>query len=197
MVKTVYKGGFDDNLCYLLCADNGDYAIIDPCGECAKAAELQHIPPEKMKYILITHGHSDHFDALDKVKKIFPGAKTAGFRQAEFSKDIPLDDHSTLEFGCGFIEAIHTPGHSRDSLCYIYAPDKALFTGDTLFIDCIGFCRSPQTMAQSLKRLRTFDGELVIYSGHDYGTVPFRTLKEEKMKNPEFSIDYIEKLSSK
>ena len=203
----------DDNpmigMCYVYRLADGTALIIDGGvnnQSCAKnlydtLGKLDVAKDEEGKYRItawiFTHGHSDHFDALDKVKKIFPGAKTAGFRQAEFIKDIPLDDHSTLEFGCGFIEAIHTPGHGRDSLCYIYAPDKALFTGDTLFIDCIGFCRSPKTMAQSLMRLRTFDGELVIYSGHDYGTVPFRTLKEEKMKNPEFSIDYIEKLSSK
>lgn len=196
MIKTLFKGGFDDNLTYLIHANDGCCAIVDPCGECALELERLNIPQENMKYILITHEHSDHFDALDKVKKLFPSAQTAGFRNAEFNKDIPLNDLSRLEFGNSFIEVIHTPGHSRGSLCYIYNQDNAIFTGDTLFIDCIGFCRSPKNMAQSLRRLRELPDDLTIYSGHDYGSVPFRTLAEEKLKNPEFSIEFIENLST-
>ena len=195
MVKTLSKGGFDANLSYLICAANGDCAVVDPCGECAHKLETLNIPQENMKYILITHGHSDHFDALEKVKKLFPSAMIAGYRNAEFHKDIPLEDSSCIEFGSSFIEVFHTPGHSRDSLCYMYAPDNALFTGDTLFIDCIGFCRSPKIMSQSLIRLRAMPDELIIYSGHDYGTVPYRTIKEEKIRNPEFSEEFIQNLS--
>lgn len=194
MVKTIFKGGFDDNFSYLLTADDSSCAIIDPCGKCAKHLAQLDIPQEKMKYILITHGHSDHFDALDEVKKLYPAAGVAGFAKGEFAKDIPLDDGSTLAFGSSCIETVCTPGHSRDSVCYIYAPDRAIFTGDTLFIDCIGFCRSPKVMAESLEKLRALPDDLVVYSGHDYGAVPFRTLGEEKVMNPEFSQEFITRL---
>ena len=196
MVKTIFKGGFDDNFTYLLCSENGDCAVIDPCGDCTANLKAMNIPPDSMKYILITHSHSDHFDALDEVKKIFPAAKVAAHKQAELIKDILLDDSSELEFGSSIIEVLHTPGHSRDSLCYIYKPDNALFTGDTVFISCTGFCRSPKTMAQSLERICNLPDELIIYSGHDYGEVPSRSLKEEKVKNPELSAEFIAKLRS-
>ena len=196
MVNTIFKGGFDDNFTYLLSAADGSCAVIDPCGNCAEKLNLLNIPQNSLKYILITHGHSDHFDALDEVKKLFPEAKTAGHKHAEFSKDIAIDEGSKLVFGNSTIDIIHTPGHSRDSVCYIYKPDNAIFTGDTLFIGCIGFCRSPKNMAQSLDRLRTLPEELIIYSGHDYGDVPNRCLAEEKTKNPEFSPAFIAKLRS-
>lgn len=196
MVNIISKGGFDDNFTYLLTSANGDHAVIDPCGKCAEKLKSLNIAANSLKYILITHGHSDHFDALDEIKKLFPEAKTAGYKKAEFQKDIDLDEGSRLCFGNNSIEIIHTPGHSRDSLCYIYKPDNAIFTGDTLFIGCIGFCRSPGTMAQSLTRLRSLPEELIIYSGHDYGEVQNRSLAEEKVKNPEFSPDFISKLYS-
>lgn len=194
MVKILYQGGFDDNFCYLLSAKNNDCAIIDPCGSCCDELQKLDIPQEKLKYIIITHGHSDHFDALEEVKELFPNALVAGFRQGEFKKDIPLDEGSSLAFGSSSIEIIHAPGHSRDSICCIYAPDNALFTGDTLFIDCIGFCRSPKTMAQTLERLRSLPDNLIVYPGHDYGCVKSRSLGEEKIKNPEFSPDFINSL---
>ena len=194
MVKTVFKGGFDDNFCYLLISANNEYAIIDPCKGCSSEIKKLGIAPENMKYIIITHGHSDHFDDLPEIKKMYPSTPVAGYKHGKFEKDIPLDDGSKLAFGSDNIEIISTPGHSRDSICCIYAPDNALFTGDTLFIECIGFCRSPKTMAQTLEKLRALPDTLTVYSGHDYGCVPARTLGEEKLLNPEFSLEFIASL---
>ena len=194
MVKILFKGGFDDNLCYLLTAGNGDCAVIDPCGEAHRELQKLNIPQDKLKYIIITHGHSDHFDNLQEIKKQHPDTPVAGYKNGEFQKDIPLDEGSCLPFGESNIKILLTPGHSRDSICCIYEPDNALFTGDTLFIDCIGFCRSPKTMAQTLERLRTLPDSLIVYSGHDYGCVPSRPLGEEKLLNPEFSPDFINSL---
>ena len=192
MVQQIYKGGFDSNFTYLLTSENGERAIIDPCGDCAAALEKENIPENDVRYILITHGHSDHFDALDKVKRLYPASRTAGFYQAEFPRDILLKDGDTLEFGGGVIKVLHTPGHSRDSVCYLW--NCSLFTGDTVFVDCIGFCRSPKTMAQSLERILSLPGELVVYPGHDYGRVPFRALAEERAENPELAPEFISAL---
>ena len=46
----------------------------------------------------------------------------------------------------------------------------------------------------SLEKLRALPDDLVVYSGHDYGAVPFRTLGEEKVMNPEFSQEFITRL---
>lgn len=192
MVKCISKGGFDDNFTWLLSAPNGDLAIIDPCGNCCEHLKKEVLDPQTVRYILITHGHSDHFDALDDAKKLYPAAKIAGFHQAEFPRDILLKDGDTLPFGNDGISVLHTPGHSRDSVCYRYK--NALFTGDTVFVGCIGFCRSPKTMADSLEKILALPDELVIYSGHDYGNTPFRSLKQERLLNPELSKEFIASL---
>ena len=197
MVRAIFKGGFDDNFTYLLSSADDCYAVIDPCGECAEYLAKEKIEPDKVRYILITHGHSDHLDAVDDVKKLYPDAAVCGSVFAEFSCDIKLADGEKLKFGNSEIEVIHTPGHSRDSVCYIYYPDRALFTGDTVFIGCIGFCRSPKIMADSLEKILALPNDLVVFSGHDYGGVPYRTLGVEKEDNPELSDSFIAELRKK
>ena len=49
--------------------------------------------------------------------------KNLEFKYIEDQMKIPLAD--------GFIEVIHTPGHTKGSVCFLY--DQRLFTGDTLF----------------------------------------------------------------
>lgn len=194
MVEILSKGGFDDNLSYLLTAPDGSAAIVDPCADCTKHPALQKGGRYDFKYILLTHGHSDHFDCLDEARRLLPGVPVCAHRLFEENCDIRLDDGDLLPFGGASIEVMHTPGHSRDSLVYIYEPCNALFTGDTLFVDCIGFCRSPEMMAESLEKILALPDELVVYSGHDYGSVPSRPLAEERRKNPEVTPDFLEKL---
>ena len=194
MVEILSKGGFDDNFSYLLTSPDGSAAVIDPCAGCAAHPALLDKDKYNFKYILLTHGHSDHFDALDEVRRLLPDVPVCAHRQFNGVCDIKLKDGATLPLGEYSIEVMYTPGHSRDSLAYICSQDNALFTGDTLFVGCIGFCRSPEAMADSLEKLLALPGELIVYSGHDYGTVPFRTLAEERCDNPEITPEYLEKL---
>ena len=98
----------------------------------------------------------------------------------------------TAMFGGGWIEAIAMPGHTRDSIAFRLSDDSALFTGDTLFVDCIGFCRSKDMFDTITKKLLPLPDGLVVYSGHDYGSVPFRTLGEEKKFNPYLNCPTLE-----
>ena len=194
MVEILSKGGFDDNLSYLLTAPDGSAAIVDPCAGCAEHPALRMRDKYDFKYILLTHGHSDHFDALDEVRSLLPGVPVCAHKLFEGECDIRFADGDALAFGDSRIDVMFTPGHSRDSLVYIYKPENALFTGDTLFVDCIGFCRSPRMMADSLEKILALPDELVVYSGHDYGSVLSRTLAEERVNNPETTPEFLEKL---
>jgi len=65
--------------------------------------------------------------------------------------------------------------------------DNKLITGDTLFVENIGRTDlpggDPKIIAESLKKLKKLDGNIEVYPGHDYGSVPHSTIAHEKKHN--------------
>lgn len=97
------------------------------------------IKPSEISTILLTHDHEDHTGN----RRLFTNAKVYGAKNIR-------DFHSK-----GF-KIIRTPGHTSDSLCFLY--EDVLFSGDTLFCDGTGrtdFPESkPEKMQESLEKLR-------------------------------------------
>jgi glyoxylase-like metal-dependent hydrolase (beta-lactamase superfamily II) len=94
------------------------------------AAIMRHTGGQ-IAFILVSHTHSDHVGAVPALQAA-TGAPTVGFREsglAEFDPDIKLD-HGASFAG---MQAIHTPGHASDHLCFAL-PDaggeKVLFSAD-------------------------------------------------------------------
>lgn len=175
-VHQLAVGGFDNNFSYLGVAPNGDSFIVDPCGDAAVIHEAVHEAVKiNPRYILLTHRHGDHISALEDIHKFFP---------APIMEFANLTDGQLLPLGNIAFEAIFTPGHTRDSVCYRLTDDSAIFTGDTIFIDYIGFCE-PVSMYNSLyAKLAKVAGSNIVYSGHNYGSVPFDTLEHQRQVNP-------------
>ena len=93
-----------------------------------------------------------------------------------------------LPFGNSFVQALFSPGHADSSVCWLLGDNSAIFTGDTLFIGCCGFC-DPEIMFRTMRDvLYPLPDEAVVYSGHDYGEVPSDTLGHQKQVNPFLSI---------
>ncbi len=175
-VRQLGVGGFDDNFSYLGVTGNGDAFIVDPTGNAdiirRAVAEAGDIRPGG---ILLTHRHRDHYTALDEVLEFFP---------APVFEHANLTDRQVLPFGAGALQVLFTPGHTADSVCYRATDGSALFTGDTLFVGYIGFCK-PEPMYRSLYEvLGALDGAHVIYPGHDYGEAPTDTLAHQRLVNP-------------
>ncbi len=183
-VHQLAVGGFDHNFSYLVTAENGDAALVDPTGDAEvirRAVEAAGtIVP---RYILLTHGHLDHTQALGEALEFFPAEIVAHPRHPE-AGGLRITDRQVLPFGGAGIEILFTPGHSRDSVCYRLTDDSALFTGDTVFIGCVGFCRSQEMFRSLQTKILPLADRLTVYSGHDYGPAPFRALGEEKRNNP-------------
>ena len=133
--------------------------------------------------------------ALGEAEGFFPAPVVAHPTNPMAGK-FHLRDRQVLPFGDAGIEALFTPGHSRDSVCYRLTDNSALFTGDVLFVGCIGFCRSRDMYRSLTRKILPLDDRLVVYSGHDYGPVPFRTLGEEKRENPFLNCPDLETFQS-
>ena len=182
-VKQLETGGYDSNFSYVLSGEQGETAVIDPCGDVEK---IRNALPEKCipKYILLTHSHHDHISGINSVLEFFraPVAayKTSGYHQV----DIPLSHNDKLSLNNDIINCLHAPGHTDDSMIYHLDDDSAVFTGDTLFVDYIGFCRAKE-MYNTLKNIVfPLNDSNIVFSGHNYGHKPFRKLGEEKKSNP-------------
>jgi glyoxylase-like metal-dependent hydrolase (beta-lactamase superfamily II) len=114
-----------------------EVAVIDPGPDLARHVDaiIGASMIERVRWVLLTHTHPDHRPAPAKIRKR-TGAKIAGF--APFPKadevtlelDVVLTDGDTID-GTEFrLEALHTPGHAPNHLCFWLDEERSLFTGD-------------------------------------------------------------------
>ena len=122
----------------------GRVAVIDPGPDLAEhvAALLAGLAGESVSHIVITHTHLDHSPAAAALQAA-TGAPTYGFgphgRRGEtgesgadlaFTPDHRLADGDSLA-GAGWrLDALHTPGHASNHLCFALPEEQALFSGD-------------------------------------------------------------------
>ena len=121
-------------------------AVIDPGPDMADHIEaiISSLKGEKISHILVTHNHTDHSPGARPLAERC-GAKIYGFdvsgqqysmsKSAEgldkkFKPDILIKDGDILKGKNWTLEAIHTPGHLSNHLCFALLEEKALFSGD-------------------------------------------------------------------
>lgn len=168
---------------------NKEAMIIDPGGEAEKIISKLDDLNINLKYIILTHCHSDHIGAVTDVQNIkggkvliseedgkeinnpvrnlapFVGAKIKKVQVDDFLSDgdkILLDD---IEF-----EIIETPGHTKGGIC-IYSPkEKVLFSGDTIFKGTYGRTDLPSSsyidMKNSISKLMKLPDDTKVFPGH-------------------------------
>ncbi len=148
-------------------------------------AELAGSTP---KYILLTHNHLDHTGALQELKnklKVPFACHPLDSAGLSIPVDKPLKGGERLSLGELELAVIHSPGHTRGSLCLLVG--KFLISGDTMFPGGPGNTRSSadfKEIVRSIKeRLLVLPDETVVYPGHGEPT----TLAKEKTKFAAFS----------
>lgn len=173
-IDRLVLGPFSTNAYIVTCRDTGESALVDTPNDTRSILEaLRNAHP---KYILITHGHFDHLEALAEVKAALnvPVAVHPGDAEAlPIDPDILLRDGDTMPLGAIQLQVLHTPGHTPGSLCLF--TDKYLIAGDTLFPGGPGHTRSPddfQLIIQSLtRRIFPLPDDTQVYPGHGDATV--------------------------
>ena len=80
--------------------------------------------------IIATHSHADHWPLAPRLAERF-ATLTLGFEaRAGFARQRLLADGEILDEGGLRLEAIHTPGHASDHLCFLFSQAQTLFSGD-------------------------------------------------------------------
>jgi hydroxyacylglutathione hydrolase len=160
--------------------------VIDSGWEIEPILKVTSSTNTRVKYVCATHGHFDHVKTIEKLAAEL-GAETVAFEGSDVGPRLSVLDGDVLKLGASAVRVIHTPGHTEDSVCYYDGSD--LFTGDTLFVDAWGRTDLPGGSSAKLfsslhKVILSLPEETIVYPGHDYGKVPFRTLREEARSNP-------------
>jgi glyoxylase-like metal-dependent hydrolase (beta-lactamase superfamily II) len=160
--------------------------LIDPSWDLEKIFDFLRENSSKIKYIINTHGHFDHILGNAEVANR-TGAKIVQHKSSKDDKDISVAEGDSLTLGKNIIKVLHTPGHSKDSMCLI-VNDQYIFTGDTLFVGNCGRVdlpgSDPNEMYDSLyNKILHLSESLVVYPGHDYGELQKSTIGREKKAN--------------
>jgi len=141
----------------------------------------------RIKYVVDTHTHADHFSAANEMGKAL-GATVVAFRLSPAPYiDMRLDDGDMLIAGSLRLKALHTPGHTRDSMCLVM--EDRVFTGDTLLIGGTGRTDlptgDPHALFESLfDKLLRLPPETLVYPAHDYKGRSHSTIGDELAGNP-------------
>jgi glyoxylase-like metal-dependent hydrolase (beta-lactamase superfamily II) len=181
VISKLAVGPYNNN-CYLLrCTATGAQALVDAAAEPDRLLAL--IGPTGLQYVITTHSHKDHWQALAEVVEA-TGAMTVAHAidaaDIPVETDITLADGGHLSFGAIELKAIHLIGHTEGSIALLYDdPDGPphLFTGDCLFPGGVGNTKDDPARFESLlngvteKLFDRLPDETWIYPGHGGDTI--------------------------
>jgi glyoxylase-like metal-dependent hydrolase (beta-lactamase superfamily II)/rhodanese-related sulfurtransferase len=174
---------------YLIgCGDTCAAALIDPeLSQVDRYLTLAARDSVRIRYLVDTHTHADHFSGTRELARrlgvpvVMHRASPAPF------VDMRLDDGEMLVVGKLRLRVVHTPGHTRDSMCLVV--EDRVFTGDTLLIGGTGRTDLPTGDPEALHaslfdRLLKLDPALEVYPAHDYKHHGHSTIGQEIAGNP-------------
>jgi glyoxylase-like metal-dependent hydrolase (beta-lactamase superfamily II)/rhodanese-related sulfurtransferase len=174
---------------YLIgCQDTCAAALIDPeVRQVDRYLATAAREALRIRYLVDTHTHADHFSATRELARrldvpvVMHRASPAPF------VDLRIDDGELLMLGRVRVRALHTPGHTADSMCLV-AEDR-VFTGDTLLIGGTGRTDLPTgdpaaLHASLFERLLALDPALRVHPAHVYKDRFESTLGDERRDNP-------------
>ena len=157
-INKVVVGELETN-CYVISVDN-ECLVIDPGDEYDKIKKV--IGNKKVLGVIVTHYHFDHTGALNY-----------------FDNKLILDRNNLEEkeyiIGNFTFEIIYTPGHKEDCITIYFRKEKIMFTGDFIFKNAIGrtdlFGGNMNDMLNSLKKMKKYDKNIIIYPGHGESSI--------------------------
>lgn len=190
----MYTGCLAQGAYYIV--SNGEAAIIDPLRETRSYIGRLQKDHVSLKYIFETHFHADfvsgHLDLSKKTKAPIVYGPTA---KPEFEAII-AEDGQIFELGAIKIKVIHTPGHTMESTSFLLideeGKEKALFSGDTLFLGDVGrpdLAQKASNMTQEelagllydslYNKILPLDDDITVYPAHGAGSACGKNMQKE------------------
>lgn len=194
-IEQIYTGCIAQAAYYL--ESNGEAAIFDPLREVQPYINRANKDGATIKYIFETHFHADfvsgHLDLAAKTGAKIIYGPTA---QPEFDAVIAADGQE-FQVGDYTVKAIHTPGHTLESTCYLLLETNGnihgIITGDTLFIGDVGRPDLAQALTESLtqevlashlfdslrNKIMPLPDETIVYPSHGAGSACGKNMSKE------------------
>ncbi len=194
-IEQIYTGCIAQAAYYL--ESNGEAAIFDPLREVQPYLDRAAKDQAEIKYIFETHFHADFVSGhLDLAKKSGGQIVYGPTAKPEFEAIIAIDNQ---EFNVGnyTIKAIHTPGHTLESTCYLLTDETGkphgIITGDTLFIGDVGRPDLAQALVDDLtqeklasylfdslrNKIMPLPDDLIVYPSHGAGSACGKNMSKE------------------
>ncbi|HNE28595.1 MAG TPA: MBL fold metallo-hydrolase [Saprospiraceae bacterium] len=193
-IEQIYTGCLAQGAYYV--ESEGEAVVIDPLREVASYLDKAEKDGAVIKYVFETHFHADfvsgHLDLSQKTGAPIVYGPTA---RPDFEAHIA---HDGEEFKVGKLtfRVLHTPGHTIESACYLLldenGKEKALFSGDTLFIGDVGRPDLAQkaahmtqeqlaeTLFDSLRnKVMTLPDDVIVYPAHGAGSACGKKMSKE------------------
>lgn len=178
---------YGDNFSYII-ADEAtqDAAVVDSSFNAEEIKRILKNRCFRLKYIIDTHGHSDHISGDSDLQSAL-GGQIVAHRLSRSPVDVTVDNGDVLNVGAVEIKVLYTPGHTADGICLLVNGEK-LLTGDTLFVGECGRTDLPGGNSRNLydslfNKLLKLSDSVKVYPGHDYGSKSSSTIGEERRSN--------------
>lgn len=194
-VEQIYTGCLAHGAYYI--ESQGEVAIVDPLREVEPYIRKAQENGATIKYVFETHFHADfvsgHLDLAGKTGATIVYGPTA---KAQFDC-LVAEDGQEFALGNIKIKAIHTPGHTMESTCFLLIDEQgkehSIFTGDTLFIGDVGRPDLAQKVIAELtqdmlaghlfdslrNKIMTLPDDIIVYPGHGAGSACGKNMSKE------------------
>lgn len=194
------------HLSYFIGSEN-EAIVIDPRRDCQVYKDLARREGMNIKYIFETHRNEDYVIGSPELKKLTDAEIYHG-QGVDFEYGNYLNEGQEFDFGSMRLTALHTPGHTDESMSYTLTDldtgkePVMVFTGDALFVgdvgrtDLYGPEEAPRLAANLydsiFNKILTLGDEVILYPAHGAGSVcggaiakrDCSTLGLERIQNP-------------
>lgn len=170
------------------CPDTCAAALIDPeISQTDHYLALAAHHGVRLRYLIDSHTHADHFSGTRALASQLGVPVVMHHASPTPFVDMRLGDGEMLAVGKLRFRVLHTPGHTRDSMCLLVG--DRLFSGDTLLIGATGRTDlpggDPEALFDSLfDRVLRLDPAIRVFPAHDYKQAGHTTIGRELAENP-------------